>query len=217
MQTELFNRKNKMNGLHLLAQTDSQSVKAVFFDPQYRGVLDKLQYGNEGVGRGKGRCSLPQMDESTIKNFLCEIERVLMPDGYLFLWIDKSHLVEGITEWFSDSSTLAPVDLITWDKGRMGMGYRTRRQSEYLLIVQKEPRHAKVTWKDHGIPDVWSEKAAKVHPHSKPFELQARLIAAVTEAGDIVCDPAAGGYSVFDACKSTERVFLGCDIMFGDE
>jgi hypothetical protein len=30
----------------------------VFFDPQYRGVLDMLKYGNEGA-RQKGRFNLP--------------------------------------------------------------------------------------------------------------------------------------------------------------
>nr|WP_280523639.1 hypothetical protein [Helicobacter muridarum] len=27
---------------------ESQSVDLCFFDPQYRGVLDKMKYGNEG-------------------------------------------------------------------------------------------------------------------------------------------------------------------------
>jgi site-specific DNA-methyltransferase (adenine-specific) len=42
--------------------------------------------------------------------------------------------------------------------------------------------------------------------------LQARLIEALTNPGDIVLDPAAGGYTVLDACARTGRRFLGCDI-----
>ena len=41
---ELLNRKNKMNGLDLLDLLDKESIKVTFFDPQYRGVLDKLSY-----------------------------------------------------------------------------------------------------------------------------------------------------------------------------
>ena len=95
----------------------------------------------------------------------------------------------------------------------MGMGYRTRRKSEYLLVLQKTPLKAKATWKDHAIPDVWEEKVIKTHPHSKPIELQRRLIEATTDEGDLVLDPAAGGYSVLEACKLSGRNFLGCDIM----
>lgn len=33
----------------------------------------------------------------------------------------------------------------------MGMGYRSRRRSEYCVVVQKEPRQAKSTWLLHNI------------------------------------------------------------------
>ena len=107
------------------------------------------------------------------------------------------------------------VDLITWNKKKMGMGYRTRRKCEYLIVIQKKPILAKSTWSLHNIPDVWDEKVRKVHPHSKPIELQKQLILAVTDEGDYVCDPASGGYSVFDACRQTKRNFIGGDIMYG--
>ena len=211
-----INHKNKIDGVKLLKEIKDNSLKVVFFDPQYRGVLDKMKYGNEGKGRGKERCELTQMTEDVIASFLKEIERVLMPDGYLFLWVDKFHLVEGVKSWFKDLKTLDTVDLITWNKQRIGMGYRTRRKSEYLVIIQKEPRHAKATWTIKNIPDVWDESVKKVHPHSKPLELQKQLILATTNDGDLVCDPASGGYSVFEACKETGRNFIGGDIEFGE-
>ena len=60
-------------------------------------------------------------------------------------------------------------------------------------------------------------KAIKNHPHSKPIDLQSELIKSVTNKGDIVVDPASGGYSVFEACKLTGRTFLGGDIEFGED
>lgn len=211
------NFKNKADGLDLLRHIDDKSIKVVFFDPQYRGVLDKLKYGNEGVSRGKGRSDLTQMSFETIHQFLFEIQRVLVPNGYLFLWVDKFHLVEGVKQWFADLNELDTVDMITWNKKRMGMGYRTRRVSEYLVVVQKQPRLAKSTWTIHNIPDVWDEEVKKIHPHSKPIKLQATLITATTDVGDYICDPAAGGYSVLEACKFTNRNFIGGDIEFGEE
>ena len=34
------------------------------------------------------------------------------------------------------------------------MGYRTRRKSEYCLVLQKVPLRAKGVWRSHNIPDV---------------------------------------------------------------
>ncbi len=210
------NYKNISDGIKLLNQINNEAIKAVFFDPQYRGVLDKLSYGNEGKNRGKARSSLIQMSDDTIKNFLIEIERVLKPSGYLFLWVDKFHLVEGIKHWFSDLPTFNIVDMITWNKKKIGMGYRSRRVAEHLIVIQKKPILAKVTWTIHNIPDVWDEKVSKNHAHSKPIELQKQLILATTEINDYVCDPASGGYSVFMACQETNRNFIGGDITFGE-
>ncbi len=105
------------------------------------------------------------------------------------------------------------MDLITWDKGRIGMGYRTRRKSEYLLVLQKSPNKAKGYWTRHDIPDVWTEKIInKKHPHQKPIGLQSALIDAVSAEGDYILDPCAGSYSVLDACKEIKRNFIGCDL-----
>lgn len=208
--------KNKTDGLLLLADIQDGCLPTAFFDPQYRGVLDKLHYGNEGQGRGKQRCSLPQMSEDVIKRFITEIERILCPSGHLFLWVDKFHLCQGVQSWLSDTQ-FQIVDLITWDKMKFGMGYRSRRQAEYLLVLQKPPVRAKGCWKIHNIPDVWQERTIKAHAHSKPVELQRQLILATTREGDFVLDPASGGYSVFDACQGCNRHFIGGDITYGED
>lgn len=210
-----LNHKNLANGFDLLKNINDNTIATAFFDPQYRGVLDKLKYGNEGKSRGKARCELEQMDEETIINFIEEIDRVLKNSGHLFLWVDKFHLCQGVLSWFVNTN-LNLVDMIVWDKGKIGMGYRTRRKSEYLIVLQKSPVKAKGYWNDHAIPDVWEEKTQKIHPHSKPIELQKRLILATTNEGDVVLDPASGGYSVFEACKLANRDFIGGDIKYGE-
>lgn len=201
------NRRIKMDGLKLLRSLASGSVPLVFLDPQYRGIMDKMAYGNEGA-RQKSRALLPQMTTSVIVDFVAEAARILRPSGYLMLWTDKFDLCSG-----ERHDILSIVDLVTWDKERIGMGYRTRRRAEYLLIMQQEPRKARSTWSDHGIPDVWSEKVSRDgHPHKKPIGLQRRLIEAVTNPGEIVVDPAAGSYSVMEAAMGAGRNFIGCDV-----
>lgn len=211
-----MNKKNLADGLELLADIEDGSIATAFFDPQYRGVLDKLKYGNEGVSRGKARSDLTQMDEDTIIKFIEGINRVLKDSGHLFLWVDKFHLCQGVLDWFLNTD-LNLVDMIVWDKGKIGMGYRTRRKSEYLIVFQKSPVKAKACWTDHAIPDVWEEKTEKIHPHSKPVELQKRLIAATTVDGDVILDPASGGFSVMKACEELGRDFVGGDIEYGEE
>ena len=196
---------------------DDNSVKCSFFDPQYRGILDNLKYGNEGQTRGKSRHELQQMTETTIVEFIDGLNRVISPSGYLFLWVDKFHLCQGTLSWLVNTN-LKIVDMITWNKCRMGMGYRSRRLSEYLIVIQKEPIKARSTWTDHSIPDIWDEKIdKKVHTHQKPIGLIKRLIEATTIEGDLICDPAAGSYVVLEACRSSHRNFIGGDIKYGED
>ena len=176
-----MNARQKMDGIKLLKMLNDNSIPLVFFDPQYRSILDKQNYGNEGKGRQKIRSELPQMNDKMIKEFLKEIERVLIPSGHLMLWVDKYIVCSGINALL-EGSALQLVDMITWNKERMGMGYRTRRYSEYLVIFQKLPVRAKGVWRVHDIPDVWTEKieiSDKNHTHAKPIRLQMRLIKAV--------------------------------------
>lgn len=208
----LPNARNAADGLVLMRQILDNSIAAAFFDPQYRGILDKLSYGNEGVQRGKRRALLRQMDEQEISLFIREINRVLQPSGHLFLWLDKFHLCEGALPWCADTA-LELVDMLVWDKVRIGMGYRTRHKAEYLVILQKRPKRAKGIWQDHTIPDIWQERAnTATHTHAKPVELQRRLLLAVTKPGDWVLDPAAGSYSALQACQMAQRGFIGGDI-----
>lgn len=158
-----------MDGLEFLSKIPPNAIPVAFLDPQYRGVLEKLFYGNEGKKRGKRRSALAQMSEAVISQFVCGIDRVLIPSGHLFLWVDKFHLCQGVHPWFEGTS-LDIVDLVTWDKGTFGMGYRIRRRTEYCIVLQKQPRKAKGV---HNIPDVIQEQVSqRNHPHVKPASLQ---------------------------------------------
>ena len=206
-----FNARLRMNGLEFLEALPERAFPAAFLDPQYRGVLDHLSYGNEGDDRGRRRRALPQMT-GEIPAFVQGIDRALIPSGHLFLWVDKFHVCTGVHAWFAGTE-LEIVDMLTWDKRRFGMGYRSRRVSEHVLVLQKRPRKAKGVWTRHDIPDVWPEPAVRRGPvHRKPVDLQGALIEAVTNAGDTVVDPAAGSFSVLDACRERGRNFLGCDV-----
>jgi site-specific DNA-methyltransferase (adenine-specific) len=154
------------------------------------------------------------MSEDFIDMCCMESARVLRPSGYLMLWGDTFRLVEG-AHLRIPRALLEPVDLIAWDNLRPGMGKRSRRRGDYLIILQKPPLKAGATWRDHSIPSRWAEKVDRsLHPHIKPRGLISRLIAATTEPGDTVIDPAAGSFVVLHAALEVGRNFMGCDIAF---
>jgi site-specific DNA-methyltransferase (adenine-specific) len=135
------------DSLALLRSLEGHCTPVVFFDPQYRGVLNKLKYGNEGA-RQRGRFNLPAMTDDYIDSCCREAARVLVPSGYLLRWTDTFHLCEGDHQRIAE---LKCVDLIAWDNLRLSNGYRSRRRGDYLLVMQKPPLVAKATWQDRGI------------------------------------------------------------------
>ncbi len=99
----------------------------------------------------------------------------------------------------------------------MGMGYRTRKQCEYVLLLQKKPTKVKGHWTIKNIRDIWSEKIIqKTHPHVKPKGLQTELIKTSTKTDDFILDPCAGSYLILELAKELKRNFIGCDIEKGD-
>lgn len=207
------NIRHRMDGIELLSELPDRCVSMAFFDPQYRTVLDKQNYGNEGE-RQIERAKLRQQSDDEIAFFCEEINRVLEASGHLMLWIDKFGLAEGtFRKWIRRTKSLQVVDVIAWNKLRPGMGRRARCVTEYLVVLQKVPTRAKGVWIDHSIRDCWSEMSDRaIHAHAKPYVLTERLIRAATKRGALVLDPCAGGYGVLDACLASGRDFIGCDI-----
>jgi site-specific DNA-methyltransferase (adenine-specific) len=202
------------DALDLLQSLPDGCTPLVFFDPQYRAVLDKLKYGNEGA-RQKERFKLPAMTVDYIDAVCREAVRVLAPGGYLMRWTDVFCLCEA--HHLRITGALKVVDMISWDDRRRpgGNGYRSRRCGGYLLVLQKKPTRARATWRDRGIRDHWAEKInSKLHPHAKPRRLIGRLIGSVTRPGDLVIDPAAGSFTTMRVARKLKRDFIGVDLVY---
>ncbi len=203
------NTSLQMDGLDLLRGLPDACAAAAVYDPQYRAVLDKLKFGNEGE-----RSALPQMSDALIQKMMVEIARVVRPRGHVFVWVDKYSLASAhYDRWLERTTKFAVVDLICWSKLRFGMGKRSRSSCEYVIVLRRHPVRADV-WSDHTIPDCWTEHAdTSIHPHAKPHVLMSKLIAATTKRGDLVVDPCAGGFGILEVCKRLRREFIGCDIV----
>jgi site-specific DNA-methyltransferase (adenine-specific) len=207
----MYDVPQRGDALELLQSLPAASSPLVFFDPEFRGPLDRLKFGNEGE-RQRGRASLPAMSESYIDVVCHEIARVLAPSGYCMRWMDTFSLCQAHHQRVED--VLPSVDLIAWDNCRPGMGKRSRRRGDYLIVLQRPPIIAK-NWRDHSIWSRWIEKVDRGgHPHIKPAGLISRLIGAVTLPSDLVVDPCAGSFVVLQECRRLGRKFVGCDIAY---
>ncbi len=204
----LADAPNQMEGLEFMSHFPNNAFSAAFFDPQYQGIMEHLKFGTSC--KQKARRELPQMPTPTIQAFIAAIASKLRPEGHLFLWLDKFHMGQGFQHWITGG--LLVVDFITWDKERMGQGFRTRYQTEFCVIVQKEPKTTKGLWQDRKMRDIYREKKPSLHTHSKPVGLYSALLEQTTAEGDWVLDPASGGYTTLSACQRTNRRFMGCDL-----
>ncbi|KLL03604.1 MAG: adenine-specific DNA methylase [Mycoplasmataceae bacterium CE_OT135] len=151
-----------------------------------------------------------------IQEFLNEIGRILQPNGFCLLWIAKKKVLNAPP--VNLPRQLKVVDFLIWDKSPgLLLGSWFRNQAEFAYLVQKEPFSSK-DFKDRSFGNVYQEKPKvillRVHPHEKPVGLNKRLIEAVTEEGDLVVDPCAGGFGVLRICQATNREFLGSDLNY---
>jgi site-specific DNA-methyltransferase (adenine-specific) len=190
----------------------------VFWDPQFRQLLDKQRYGNEGINRGKRRKQLPAMSTEFIASCDAEIGRIIVPSGYCCRWVDEFQLLNGLFK----IAGLEHVGVIHWNNGRPGTGKRIRPTGGSVVILQKPPigvraKRLAVRWKT--LPMIRGVHYEKIpfpktaHPHRKPIGLIAEIVLAVTEPGDIIIDPAAGSFVVLAAALGCRRRFFGTDIL----
>jgi site-specific DNA-methyltransferase (adenine-specific) len=209
---------NVGDALDLLRAVPTEFTKLVFWDPQYRQLLDEQRYGNEGINRGKRRKELPPMSLEFISSCDAEIGRIIVQSGYCRRWVDEFQLLNGLFK----VDGLEHVGVIHWNNGRAGMGKRIRPTGGSVVILQKPPigvraKRLAVRWKTLPmIRGVHYEKLRfpkAAHPHRKPIGLIAEIILAVTEPGDIIIDPAAGSFVALAVALGCGRRFLGTDIL----
>src|SRR5215831_13952597 len=123
--TFALNVAQRGDALVLLRSLPDDSAALGFFDPQFRELLTRQAYGNEGEQRQTARARLPAMTPDFIDAVIFEFARVLKPAAYLTRWTDKFALCEE-HHLRIPPSILKIVDLIATDNQRIGMGYRTR-------------------------------------------------------------------------------------------
>ena len=159
----LLNTRRSGEALELLSNLENNSVSLVFLDPQYEPVRSVLS----------ANYSLYSQSDYQILRILGQIERILKPSAFCFLWVNKTLLGnDRVLLWLLKTPSLKIVDFLVWHKkNTLGLGNWLRSNAEFCFLIQKYPQSGKV-FKNRSSRDVWGENVLapgrRKHPHQKP-------------------------------------------------
>lgn len=189
------------NNLDLLRKMDDKSIDLVFTDPPFLGVLSSAttfqgwhKYEDE-LHEGLNQQQL----------VMKECYRVLKDDRLAMVFYDPGKYTLIFNLLLNTGFEVWPVPFI-WNKeyGIPTNAYYFSYAYEAAFLCSKGKR----TLNDI-IPNVMSVKRVpsneKSHPCERPQELYRRLIAVLSEPGEIVLDPYAGSFTTAKACYDTAR------------
>lgn len=101
-------------------------------------------------------------------------------------------------------------DRLIWNKMSIGMGYHWRKQTEFILFLEKGKRRLNnLGWSN--VIDCKRVAGKDIYPTEKPYEVFERLILNSTQPGELVADPFAGSGASGEAALATGRLWLGID------
>ncbi len=112
------------------------------------------------------------------------------------------------------------IQMVIWDKGKIGLGWRYRTSYECILVASKGTPFA---WYDKtltveniirsyelGIPKIIP--SANQHPSEKPEKLAEFFLRLHSKEGDLVFDPFCGSGSFLSCAKKMNRRYFGIDL-----
>lgn len=200
-----LNKIYQTDALEGLKELDSNSVDLIIIDPPYSTPVITA-FGRKKV---KNLADL-SIQEHFFRSLKVEFERVLKPNGRLFIFCDDKFypiLYAVFYDWLN-------IQLLIWDKGRIGMGRPIRKQHELIIYLNRESyEHNKDNQTTH-YPSIlkFSHDKEKVHGAQKPIKLLEHLIFGFSDEGDVVLDCFAGSGNTLLASKNLNRKFIGFEL-----
>ena len=193
--------------LEILPTLPAGSVDAVITDPPYSTPVVTA------IGRQKvknfGDLSI---QETYIRVFKKELERVMKPAAPIFLFCDDDYypsIFRAFYDWQCSQ-------LVVWDKGKIGMGTPFRKRHELIFYANRETLDYNRTDGITHYPTVLQyrpvEGKERLHRAQKPVELIEDLIKGFTSEGDMVLDCYMGSGTTVVAAHRQGRRAIGCEI-----
>lgn len=203
--------------LREMREIPDASIDVVLTDPPYssgarreagRTVRTKVMTPTADAADWFGTDSLSTRGFAfLIRECALEWHRVLKPGGHVLCFIDW-RMCATCSDAI-ESADLRPLNLIVWDKGRIGMGRHFRHQHELVLHFSNgDP----VAAQRRDVPNVIQAKPpsnqGSDHPTQKPLALLREMLSVVCPPGGRVLDPFAGSGGTGIAARSLDREFV---------
>lgn len=191
--------------MELINSLQDNSIDCLITDPPYSTPIIT------GFGRKKFKNVADlSIQEQYIKTFKEKLERVMKPNAPVFIFCNDSYYPSIFRAFYDWNS----IQMIIWDKGKIGMGKPFRKQHEIILYANREP----MEYFRNGITFSTVMKYNQVqtqdrlHPAEKPIQLIKDLLNGFTKEGDLVLDCFTGSGSTLIACKEMNRNFIGFEL-----
>ncbi len=177
-------------------------VDCIIADPPYSTPV-VTSFGR-GIVKNVADLSL----QETYFGLLCrEIERVLKPEGRLFVFCDDKYYPILFRVFYSWKNSA----LVVWDKGRINMGVPFRKRHElifYACRLAYIPRN-------RGISSILKFDPVgkeRIYGSQKPLDLVTFLIEEFSEEGDVILDMFMGSGTTAIAAFQAKRRFIGFEL-----
>lgn len=177
----------------VLPHLHNRGVALAITDPPYRWS-DRHQSSQEWFR---------VLEDDDLELVLTQARRLLPTDGALYVFMD-------VRTGLSVFPSLAPANVLIWDKGRIGEGDAWRRMHEWIAYCPG-PVHR---LRNGGFGDIirCAPPRPKQHPTEKPVAVLSALIENSSDTGDLVLDPFMGSGSTLLAAQSLGRRAIGIEI-----
>jgi site-specific DNA-methyltransferase (adenine-specific) len=180
----------------------SASVDMVMIDPPY-STPTVASFGRQ-VTKRLSDLAIQEYYFGALKP---ELERVLKHDAPLMIFCDDIYyavLVGLFYDW-------KQINLLVWDKKRIGMGKPFRRRHECLFYANRGT--PPLTGEMSHIPTILECPLTKEHHGAeKPLELCEQMIRELTPPGGCVVDLFMGSGTTGVAAVKSGRRFTGCEL-----
>lgn len=220
-----------MDALVWLREFDDGCVDFSLQDPAYsslekhrkRGTTTRLK-----KSKSSNNAWFPVVSNAYLHVLMHELYRVHRKNSHCYVMCDEETLMHivpyakeaGWTFWKS----------VIWDRGRLGMGYHYRNQTERIAFFEK----GKLKLNDLSIPDILQVDSVRstcrceheeevygecgtcgnyrAYPTEKPVELLEVFLLQSSEEGEFCIDTFMGSGSTMEAAVKNGRLFMGTDL-----
>jgi len=210
-----------MDALTFLACLPDASVDCVVTDPPY-GLYGNIFVKRPDTGDKYNRVN-ELWDTEILVDWMADCQRVLKPGGSVICFGGRQSIYKLASEGLRLRWRL--VNDITWHKLDAAPCFTGRNMTEateralwfcpdgtgwtYNRLAAKSLNNG------NNFRDVWegyTTRGNRYHPTQKPDWIMERLIALLSNPGDLILDPFIGSGTTAVAAQKLGRSFLGCDI-----